>query len=164
MRTNTHARGFTLIELLVVIAIIGVLASVVLASLGSARTKAADSKRVTELGEVSKALYTYYTDYGAYPTSPNNGMDTEGNFAAVATILVNGGYLPRIPTDDGPAGYQLYDYTGVDDNAGMLIWTLLEGVTASTDGPYASCRLSGWGGAACSGDVSSTYYCVCNPN
>lgn len=59
--------GFTLIELLVVIAIIGVLASVVLASLNSARRKSRDARRVADIKQMQLALELYFDSNGEYP-------------------------------------------------------------------------------------------------
>ena len=55
MRRGTKG-GFTLIELLVVIAIIGVLASIVLASLNTARRKSRGACRITDFKQIQHAL------------------------------------------------------------------------------------------------------------
>lgn len=61
--------GFTLIELLVVISIIGVLASVVLVSLGGARERGEDAATKATFKEIQKALELFQIDNGSYPTS-----------------------------------------------------------------------------------------------
>ncbi|MFT5179916.1 MAG: prepilin-type N-terminal cleavage/methylation domain-containing protein [Candidatus Paceibacteria bacterium] len=67
MKNITTTKGFTLIELLVVISIIGLLSSVVLASLGEVRTKAAISSIQQEGIQLRTALELYRSKNGEYP-------------------------------------------------------------------------------------------------
>jgi type II secretion system protein G len=108
-------RGFTLIELLVVIAIIGLLASIVLASLNSARKKSRDARRLADLKQLQNALELYANDNsGNYPADANT-IAAAGEDAAAATAnglkdqLVAGTFIAAIPSDP-LAGSNTYKY------------------------------------------------------
>lgn len=91
MNRRSLARGFTLIELLVVIAIIGILSSVVVASLNGARKKARDARRVDDVKQLQLALDLYFD------SSAGNGK-----YPAVLSVLETNGFIPKVPTP--PAG------------------------------------------------------------
>lgn len=63
---KTRTRGFTLIELLVVISIIGMLSSIVLASVNSARAKAYNAARLEKIKQWEIAFELYKMDKGGY--------------------------------------------------------------------------------------------------
>ena len=86
---KTFERGFTLIELLVVIAIIGILASVVLASLNTARDKGADAAIKSNLANARAEAEIFYDSNsrvytGVCATTGNNVIGDGINAAKVA--------------------------------------------------------------------------------
>jgi prepilin-type N-terminal cleavage/methylation domain-containing protein len=104
---NRISRGFTLIELLVVIAIIGILSSVVLASLNSARVKGRDARRVSDVKQLQLALELYYDNEQSYPA---------GTGAASTTLadLVTDNFISSIPQDPTNSGSYVYTYASAE--------------------------------------------------
>jgi general secretion pathway protein G len=83
--------GFTLIEMLVVISIIGILATLVTANLNSARSRARDTQRKSDIKNIATALRVYYNDKNRYPaTLPSWGEQWSDS----STV-----YMPTLPRD-----------------------------------------------------------------
>lgn len=149
---NIKSKGFTLIELLVVIAIIGILSSVVLASLNTARAKARDAKRLADIGQIEVALEMYYNDNGNYPSIVHGlGFDTTcgglivgcghcQRWCTLETALAP--YISKLPRD--PLGttqadyYYAYSSNTNDQMYGLM--TVLENSSSisQNDGGYYS--------------------------
>src|SRR3989344_3892996 len=126
MQKLCKSKGFTLIELLVVVAIIGLLSSVVLASLNSARAKGRDAKRMSDLHNISVALELYYDKFGTYQVAGTGwgsnipgqgcgcgwaGYEDAGAYGkAVTRGLQEAGFLgaPRVDDPTQNPGYMLY--------------------------------------------------------
>ena len=96
---QSKSKGFTLIELLVVIAVIGMLASIVLVSLGPARAKARDGRRITEVRGMALALERAAAD-GGETLVGCTGDQVDADLCTHATFLVsnlNGQPLAQVP-------------------------------------------------------------------
>lgn len=94
-------KGFTLIELLVVIAIIGMLSSVVLASLNSAREKSRDARRLADIKQIQTALEMKADDTSPF-MYPNETSDT------ITSTQLGSTYLSGVPVDPKTGGAYTY--------------------------------------------------------
>ena len=131
-----NKKGFTLIELLVVIAIIGLLSTLAVVALSSARTKARDSKRLSDLKQTQTALELYYTDQNQYPVAAVAVNLGAGNFACLhsagfAAAGCANPYMGLVPTD--PSAGQNYAYTSADGST-YSIAAALEGTVNGLTG------------------------------
>ena len=140
---NRKQRGFTLIELLVVIAIIGILASIVLVSLNTARSKSRDARRVADVRQIMTALELFYNDNSGYPAATAAGACVP--VTAASTCPTGGApafstYLATYPTAPTPVdgtctatitGTNAYNYLQTGSGTGYTVKFCLGGTTGS---------------------------------
>ena len=148
-------KGFTLIELLVVIAIIAILSTVVMAGLNSARSKARDARRLSDIKEIQSALNLYYDNCGGFPditaatVIANPGDATHlGPATAVGCSEGStfGSFMAVVPVNPLPGGAD-YTYCSSDP----AVTPAACGGTNSKDGYMVTFNLEGTSGSLGSG-------------
>ena len=125
--------GLTLTELTIAIAIIGILSTIIIVSLNSARQKGRDAKRVRNVQEIQKAIELYIATNNAAPDlgDPNCGNpdaydntcyanDWDGGSGkpwSTLTTAINP-YMKNVPKD--PCGIACYDPSGNYNEGGYF--------------------------------------------
>lgn len=115
---RSSKKGFTLIELLVVISIISLISSVVLTSLSTARLKARQVRRLSDMRQIFNALQLYYEANNQTYPNENSGNGSweesheDGGNAFLTPLVPN--YLPVVmkdPVNTSAYRYAYYLYT-----------------------------------------------------
>lgn len=116
MKKLALSKAFTLIELLVVISIIGILATLVTANLNSARSRARDAARKSDMRNIATGLRLYFNDRGNFPADGGSVKKIYGCGSAGTTLCDWGStwtvgtttYMSVVPKD--PLTDQTYRY------------------------------------------------------
>ncbi len=134
-RRSSNSKGFTLIELLVVVSIIGLLASIVVVSLGGSRTKGRDAKRLADLTQLQTAMELCYNDLDcASPNANDYPADVPNAMLTCAALLAETNfsrYLTAMPLD--PLGSP---YTCLSNSQSYCLSADMEAVAGTGAGSF----------------------------
>lgn len=144
-----NKKGFTLIELLVVIAIIGVLASIVLASLNNARRKSRDARRITDVKQLQLALELYFDGAGGstYPDPAAGCIDPLADATGSGSTFVPT-YIPVEPLDPITDACYPYDVDVVGAATTYGLGAILEDIPTTTLDNDRDAIVGGFDGAS----------------
>ena len=131
-------KGFTLIELLVVVAIIGILATVVLASVNSAQVRANNSAKLQGIGQIQTALTLYYDDNNNYPIATSGAPICFGDYGASDSCDVSI-VTSTAATGDADVQAMVLEYMGGTPQHA----TVTSSTGTALDAFYYSCRNAG---------------------
>lgn len=90
---------------MVVVAIIGLLAAIILVSIGNAKQRNRDTRRMADIKQISNALNLYNNNHNQYPA---------GDINAMTTALINDGSISGVPKDPLNSGSYVYTYNSVN--------------------------------------------------
>jgi len=173
MGKNKKEKGFTLLELLVVIGIIGLLASILVVNLTSARKRARDTKRVADIRNLQTASEDYYGKNGKYPTIINDlvtgaqipiwPLDPLAQSGTTCSGNSDNCYFYAYYTPSGALGPQSYHFGASLEDTGSMLLNQDRDCNSTTGGscPYTSAYTSGFTGAdtaGCNGTASRYCY------
>ncbi len=130
-------KGFTLIELLVVIAIIGILASVILASLNSARAKGTDAASKADIDNARAQAELYY----------------DSNSSSYAGVCTAAGSAT-------PGGINTMVTDAASKSGTTLVTTLATAGSATTT--VCHDQADGWAAEVPLKSVANSYFCADN--
>lgn len=139
--SRRQPQGFTLVELLTVIAIIGILAGIIMTTVGKVRESSRRGLCASNLRQNGMAMIQYATDHrGVFPAADGNG-------SIFSKTLIDSGYLPKrletwtcpthLANDSQAAAMVLQNDSDKYPRSYAMCGPMIQGITGTHAGDYA---------------------------